>query len=314
MAVQDERKLKESAASLDSASIPHWQLHRLRKRDILAEHPQVAKLYGTDNRTQWYAYALIAIQAWLAWLASGSYMRALALSVLAGPFIGGAQPHSGSAHQQRDGNPDCRDLSSTPPPSSSAPWRRLRRRGRTNACRGGMGRQLFCTQGAMARAEYDHPSAALSIAAPCGSGCVPRRQLDRLSRHWSLYALHVAPRVPFLILSALNSQGLHPANTRQVQRHIYDGNASMRDAPPGMLRPATYSYYGPLNLLTLNVGYHVEHHDFCAIPWTRVEELRRIAGDKWYPDTNAHQGRGIRELFNFVTNKNITLADFAHEH
>ncbi|KEG11029.1 putative fatty acid desaturase, putative,sphingolipid delta 4 desaturase [Trypanosoma grayi] len=39
----------------------------------------------------------------------------------------------------------------------------------------------------------------------------------------------------------------------------------------------TFSYYGPLNWLTWNAGYHVEHHDFPNIPWTRVHKLRQIA-------------------------------------
>jgi len=41
--------------------------------------------------------------------------------------------------------------------------------------------------------------------------------------------------------------------------------------------PETFSYYGPLNALTYNVGLHNEHHDFPAVPWTRLPRLHAMA-------------------------------------
>eukprot|EP00121_Abeoforma_whisleri_P010500 Awhi_evm1s9685 len=84
----------------------------------------------------------------------------------------------------------------------------------------------------------------------------------------------------------------------------------MKDTSVYVLPPHTYSYYGWLNDLTLNVGYHVEHHDFSQIPWTKLPELKRIAGEKWYPTKRAHKNRGLFEMYNFVTNPNISLADY----
>ena len=56
--------------------------------------------------------------------------------------------------------------------------------------------------------------------------------------------------------------GLHPLSARWIQEHFAFGP-----------NQGTFDYYGPLNTLALNIGYHNEHHDFHEIPWTRLPEL-----------------------------------------
>jgi sphingolipid delta-4 desaturase len=61
----------------------------------------------------------------------------------------------------------------------------------------------------------------------------------------------------------------------------------------------TYSYYGPLNLITFNVGYHNEHHDFPNIPGYRLPEVKKMAPE-FYDNLPCHHS-WIKVLYDFIT-------------
>jgi sphingolipid 4-desaturase/C4-monooxygenase len=74
----------------------------------------------------------------------------------------------------------------------------------------------------------------------------------------------------YLLLSSLVAFGPHVLGARRVSEHL-----TIRRGQP------TNSYYGPLNRLAFDVGYHVEHHDFPAVPWRRLRRLHRVARDDY---------------------------------
>jgi sphingolipid delta-4 desaturase len=92
----------------------------------------------------------------------------------------------------------------------------------------------------------------------------------------------------YLLLSASFALGLHPLGTRVVQEHFTtDGDQE------------TCNYSGWPVLLECNFGYHVEHHDFPAIPWNRLPRLRRIAPE-FYAGLHEYPSR-MRLLIDFIT-------------
>jgi sphingolipid delta-4 desaturase len=100
--------------------------------------------------------------------------------------------------------------------------------------------------------------------------------------------------IAYLTIATLFSVGLHPVGARWIQEHyiIVEGQE-------------TYSYYGPLNKLCFNVGYHNEHHDLMMVPWSRLPEVKRIAPE-FYNNLYAHHSwTGL--LFRFIFDRNLSL-------
>lgn len=113
-----------------------------------------------------------------------------------------------------------------------------------------------------------------------------------------LYLLFGWKSVLYLGLSTFFSVGLHPVGARWIQEHyIFPGTAK-----PGQ---ETFSYYGPLNLINYNIGYHNEHHDLMMIPWSRLPKLRAMAPE-FYDDLYYHSSY-TKILFNFLFNREVTL-------
>ncbi|KAJ7731137.1 dihydroceramide delta(4)-desaturase [Mycena maculata] len=99
----------------------------------------------------------------------------------------------------------------------------------------------------------------------------------------------------YLIMSSFFAGSLHPCAGHFIAEHyLWDG-----------LAQETYSYYGPLNVLAYNVGYHNEHHDFPSVPWTRLPALRKLAPEVY--DTLPSHTSWPMVIVNFIRDKEVGI-------
>jgi sphingolipid delta-4 desaturase len=98
----------------------------------------------------------------------------------------------------------------------------------------------------------------------------------------------------YLALCSVFSIGLHPVGARWIQEHyvVYKNQE-------------TYSYYGPLNKVAFNVGYHNEHHDLMRVPWSRLPKLKAIAPE-FYESLYYHTS-WTKLLIRFIRDPNLGL-------
>ena len=102
----------------------------------------------------------------------------------------------------------------------------------------------------------------------------------------------------YLVFSLFFGLGLHPLGARWIQRHYMTGDDDEQE---------TFSYYGPLNRVAFNVGYHNEHHDCPSVPWNKLPTLKKTAPEMY--DTLEYHTSWTRLLLTFIFSRELSLYD-----
>lgn len=98
----------------------------------------------------------------------------------------------------------------------------------------------------------------------------------------------------YLVSSFFFSIGLHPLGARWVQEHYLTHGEQ-----------ETKSYYGILNPVNLNVGYHNEHHDFPSVPWNKLPKIKNNAPE--YYETLGYHTSYTKLLFQFLFDNKLSV-------
>jgi sphingolipid delta-4 desaturase len=295
------------------------QPHPGRTRAIVKAHPEVRQLVERNPYTSLIAFAIVVLQTmiafWMARLGIGYWWLSLLLAYGVGAFANHANYviiHDATHNlifRNKNGNKLVAILADLP-----------------NLTGGAMGFRVYHLKHHAHQGDYEHDAdlASLWEARLVGNKWYskaiwlmffPFFQLTRPPRlkaitmwdRWVAVNLICAvlydaliiyflgwAALLYLVFSFLFSIGLHPLGARWIQEH-YTNDPEQE----------TFSYYGLINRLCLNVGYHNEHHDFPSVSWNNLPRLRAMAPE-FYNNLKYHSSWS-RLLFQFIFDKRYSL-------
>lgn len=295
------------------------QPHPERTRAILKAHPEVKKLFGRNPWTAAIMLGILVLQTGIAYGMGKLGVQYWWLSLIAAYAIGAFANHTLYViiHEA------THNLVFT-----SKTWNRWVAilADLPNTFPGSMGFNVYHLKHHAHQGDYDYDADLASRweAKLIGNSTLgkaiwllffpvfqitrpPRLKAIKMWSKWSWFNLIAAVTYDVLIIwlcgwngmiylwaSFFFSIGLHLVGARWIQEH-YTTTPEQETA----------SYYGPLNFIALNVGYHNEHHDFPSIPWNNLPKLKALAPE-FYDNLQSHTS-WTKLLFKFLFDRNYSL-------
>jgi len=290
--------------------------HVARCKEILKKHPEIKNLMGRNPNTIWYILGVVTLQLGIAFLVRDlAWYYVLALSWCVGAFANHAlfvlihECTHNMVFKNRMANLWAGILCDLPNAfPSSAAFRKYHLKHHAFQGHYDLDADLPSRWEAKMIGNGFIGKATWLLFFPFFQALRPPRLKEiSFSNKWiwvnliTVAAVDVAlwvflgpMAIVYLVGSFFFSVGLHPLGGRWIQEHY------LVSAPQ-----ETYSYYGPLNKLAFNVGYHNEHHDFSYVPWNNLPKVKAIAPE-YYDSLVSHDSWGAL-VWQFLTDKNLSL-------
>lgn len=312
-------------------------LHRERRTAILAAHPEVRLLEGSEWSSKWIASALVVAQVALAcwtadweWgLAYAAVVYALGATIAQALFLANHELTHGLFFDRPSYNRAFSLIVNWPAlVPYAASFRSYHLEHHAHQGRPGVDTDLPSEWEVRLVRGVPLKLAWLSlqlvfyavrplVTRPRAPGLAEAANAaSQLAFVACLWTVAGSGAIVFLFCSLLVSGGLHPCAGHFLSEHYIFQAPRIRKREidrrlksfrrEAAMEHDTFSYYGPLNRLTWMVGYHNEHHDLPRVPWSRLRQVRATAPEFYDDLPSCPSWSGA--LWRFVVDPRIDLS------